>query len=61
MGTEPSGEFEEHSSLAGDLEKGIEEEESRSLSDPSTFEIELDIDEEEESALSIRPVEDKKG
>ncbi len=48
MGTEPSGEFEEHSSLAGDLEKGIEEEESRSLSDPSTFEIELDIDEEQD-------------
>ena len=61
VGTEPSGEFEEHSSLVDDLEKDIEEEESRSLSDPSTFEIELDIDEEEDSALSIRPVEDKKG
>ena len=54
------GEFEEHGSLVRDLERDIEEEENRSLSDPPTFEIDLDIDEEEDAASSIRPAEDKK-
>ena len=58
--TETGKDYETHNSLADDLEKDIEEETSQSLPDSATFEIDLDIDEEEGSALSIRPVEDKK-
>ena len=58
--TVTGGDFEEPSSLADDLEKGIEEEESGNLPEPSVFEIDLDIDEEEDSVLSIRPIDDKK-
>ena len=57
---EAGGDFEEHGSLVSDLERDTEKEENRSLSDPPTFEIDLDIDEEEDSVLSIRPAEDKK-
>ena len=59
---ETGGDFEEHGSLvdADDREKDIDEQGSRSLSDPSTLEMDLDIDEEEDSVLSIRPLEDKK-
>ena len=60
--TETGGDFEEHSSLADadNLEKDIDEQGSRSLPDPLTFEMDLDIDEEEDSVLSTRPIEDKK-
>ena len=58
--TETGGDLEETSNLADDLEKEIEEEGSRSSPDPLAFEIDLDIDEEEDSVLSIRPIEDKK-
>ena len=60
--TETGGDFEEHGSLADaeDLEKDLDEQGSRSLPDPLTFEMDLDIDAEEDSVLSIRPIEDKK-
>ena len=60
--TETGGDFEEHSSLADadNLEKDIDEQGSRSLPDPLTLEMDLDIDAEEDSVLSIRPIEDKK-
>ena len=60
--TETGGDFEEHGSTtdADDLEKDIDEQGRRSLPDPLTLEMDLDIDAEEDSVLSIRPIEDKK-
>ena len=60
--TETGGDFEEHDSTtdADDLEKDIDEQGRRSLPDPLTLEMDLDIDAEEDSVLSIRPIEDKK-
>ena len=60
MDTETGEDLEGQGSLADELEKEVDEEGSRSLPDPLTFEMDLDINEEEDSVLSTRPIEDKK-